>query len=397
MIEYPQLDSALIKQMEEQFKHDNKILKDMFSGEIKGSFLIKIMGQVLYYIGPVILLIYDVDISDRSILKGVDAMYQYELCKMIVGVHHSNTVFLSESERAQKEKDPEYNNKIVRQVTENMVLRRYAGAFFRRKDFIKKERYIYYSVPYILFAMCTRMNELFISNKTTDACGYWSALIVAKALAALTLLEDSFLDSAYMPCRAVIELFMKLMLVKKNPQIFEEETRFANYELEKTCVSHRYTEEFNESFANRKNSSFVNKIDYLHYRFVDAIDDYHEIVRQSPYSISGIVRYLEEKADEESEGLFYSLEHMYKMCHGYTHGNVITARYPLLNYFEISLILVKIIPRIYSMVCDSYGVDSKIHDVKMMERIEEECSLLQEQYNKRSLELFELEEAKLRQ
>ena len=397
MNDFPQIDPALMKLLENQRLKDNKELKDIFRNEIKGNFLIDIKSRVEAAIGPVILNFYDFDYSEKAVLTGNDSTVQYELCKMIVGVHHSNTVFLSEAERSQKERDPEYKNQLICQVAMNIALRRYAGAHLRRRNFIKGERFIFYSVPYLLFVMCTRIFELFENEKTLDANGYWARLITNKSLAALTLLEDSFLDSAYMPCRAVIESFMKLMILKGQPQLFDEERRFASYELEKTCVSHRYSDEFNEAFENRKNVSCVNKIDYLHFGFVDAIDDYHDIVRYSPYSLNGIVRYLEEKADNATSGLFDWLKGLYSMCHGYAHGNVTQARFPLLHYFEICLILGEIVPRVYTMVCDSRSVDCRINNIKVMERFDEEFDLLREQYKKRSLEMFELEQAKYKQ
>ena len=82
------------------------------------------------------------------------------------------------------------------------------------------------------------------------------------------------------------------------------------------------------------------------------------------------------------------------MCHGYAHGNGIKTKYPLLNYFEISIILGEIIPRIYSIFCEEYKVDSIIEKIDVVERINMEFSFLKKQYENRSVEHFEMEQNK---
>ena len=383
-----------LRQLEKIHNMNQRTLKEMFRSEIRGSFLIEIESIVMEVIAPILPRLYDFSFSEEVMISGGDNYVEYEICKTIIGVHHSNTVFLTKEERSKKEKNQEYKSQLVRQVAENMALRRYSGAFFRQRTFIHGERYIYYPVPYLLFAQCTRMNELFLQKGGADASGYWISLIMNKSLAALTLLEDSFLDSAYMPCRTVIEMFVKLMLFRSLPQLYAEGARFANFDLDKTCVSLTYSDEFNEAYTNRKSRSTTNKVDFLHYGFVDAIDDYHEIVHQHPYSINGIIQYLEEKADDDTYELYERLKRFYTMCHGYIHGNVVKARFPLLHYFEISLILGEIVPRTFSILCDDLGEDKLIAGQDILSRFNNEFVLLQQQYNKRSTEYFELEQSK---
>ncbi len=385
-----------LRQLEKIHDSNQRTLKDMFRNEIRGSFLVEIKSRVEKSIAPFITQLYDFSFSDEVALTGGDNYIEYEMAKTIVGVHHANTVFLTKEERSSKEKNDEYKNELSKQVSELMRIRRYSGAFFRNKTFIQGERYIYYPVPYMLFAMCTRMNEILMQHSVKHNYVYWMSLIMNKSMAALTLLEDQFLDSAYMPCRTVIEMFIKLMLFKNEPELLDEGSRFAAFDLDKTCCSQSYSDEFNEAFAQRKSRSFTNKVDFLHYGFVDAIEGYHDIVRQRPYSINGIIEYLEEKADDEEIALFERLKAFYNMCHGYIHGNVFTAKYPLLHYFEISLILGEIVPRVYSMVCDEATVEETIFGWDILDRFSNEFALLKKQYGARSTENFEKELAKMR-
>lgn len=213
-------------------------------------------------------------------------------------------------------------------------------------------------------------------------------------MAALSLLEDNFLDCAYMPCRTVIEMYVKLMFLRRQEGLFALSAQFAAFDIDKSCCSQEYSDEFNALYAQRKNRSATNKIEFLHYGFVDVVDDYHEIEKKQPYSVGGIIRYLISKSDEETSVFFKELEVLYKMCHGYTHGNVVKTVYPHLHYFEISLILGGIVPKVFKMLCDDYGIEATLNDIDILEKFNEDYALLQEQYSKRSTENFELELAK---
>lgn len=386
-------DKNFQRQIEQINNMNQRTLKDMFRNEIRGSFLIDIKCRVQAIIAPVIFQLYDFNFTEEKMLTGSDNCIEYEICKAVIGVHHANTIFLTKEERSTKEKNAEYKEQITKQVAENILLRQYAGAFFRSKSFILGERYIYYPVPYLLFVLCTRMNEIFQQYGGRNESAFWLSLIMNKSMAALTLLEDHFLDSAYMPCRTVIEMFVKLTLFRKHPQLFAIGKLFANYDLDKTCCSQEYNEEFNAAFAKRKHTK-ATKLEFMHYGFVEYIDDYFNIVKQTPYSINGILQYLLHDVDDESVALFEQLKRLYIMCHGYIHGNVITAKYPLLHYFEISLILGEIILRCYKMLCEDIGIASTIVEFDILGRFDAEFSLLKQQYDARSTENFEIEQSK---
>lgn len=378
-------DSNVRRIFEQIHNTNERTLKDMFRDEIRGSFLIDIKSRVETFIAPVMMQLYDFNFNEEKMITGADNCIEYEVCKAVIGVHHANTVFLTKEERSSKEKNPEYKEQLTKQVAENILLRRYGAALFRRIPVIQGERYIYYPVPYLLFVLCTRINELLIQHGTLSESTYWFSLIMNKSLAALTLLEDCFLDSAYLPCRTVIEMYVKLLLFRKHPNLFAESAKFAAYDLDKTCCSQKYSEEFNDMFLERKCAK-ASKLDYLHYGFVDAIADYHNIIKQTPYSINGIIQYLSYYADTETAAMLEQLKRLYTMCHGYTHGNVVTAKYPLLHYFEISLILGEIIPSIYLMLCADIGIDTTIGGFDILARFETEFSLLKEQYDARCTE-----------
>ena len=390
-LQFPNNPLDFQKSVENFSRITDKAFKDIFKGEIRGSFLIEIMSKVNTALGPYLFQLYDFNLNNEKLATGFGGTFEYEICKIIIGIHHADTVFLTEDEIRAKRKDEKYKDDLIRQAVYHIFSRKYAAAFFRTKSIMLAERFNFYPVPYMTFFMCMRMTEQFM-NQSTKLAGLVSQ-IIKKAIAALTLLEDGLLDSAYMPCRTVIELYLKYMLLRDNAELTATVEKFSYFDLDKTNCSKQYSNDFNELFAKRKNRFCKNKVDYLHYGFVDYIDGYHEIVKQNPYSTSGIFTYLKETADDEQFKVYYRLENFYKSCHGYIHGNVPPARFPLLNYFEISLILGFVIPRIYKILCEESNKDVELY-AELDEKYQFYFNQLKEQYKNRSTEKFEAETAK---
>lgn len=383
-------EQAFYQQLKDFSTSNQNALKDLFRNEIKPGFLIKIESKVINKIGISLLNLYDFSLSSEKYLTGSDINFEYDICKYIVGVHHANTIFLTAEEVSKKEKSPEYQEEIVSQVVKLVKLRKCAGQFFRNKSLMAGERYAYYPVPYLLYTLCVFSADLINQKEIADLSSWYSTQIIDKAFAALTLLENSLLDSAYMPCRTIIELFVKTILLKKCPEISAEADRFAQFVLDKSCVSQDYSQEFLDAF-NQRTVRTTSKADYLHYGFVDALEGYHDTVDESPYSVYGILNYLKTVSDETDISMYSQIEYFYKMCHGYSHGNGIKSKYPLLHYFEISLILGETIPRVYSMLCEEKNVSMENDGAVALNMFREEYSLLKAQYEKKSTELFDLE------
>ena len=382
-------------QLLEKNNNRNSLLKKLFREEINGPFLIGIKGRVLDNLGEDVLKLYDFVFSEEKIWTGADNTVDYEICKMIIGVHNANNLFVSPEDIAEREQDTKYKEQLASQVAEQVRLRRYAGMKFRQKPLLSGERFIYYPVPYLLFALCMRMFELIDKNKLNDAAANRILLIAYRSMASLTLLEDGFLDVAYTPCRTVVEDFLRLEMCLKEPALFEKIEMFQSFEIDQSNCYQEYPAEFNTLYEERKNKCKCAKADYLHYGFVDFVDDYHDLVDKSrSYSLYGIFEYLRYSADNETCAMLERLSILYKMCHGYIHGAVNQAKYPQLHYLEISLILGEIVLNVYISLCEENGIGPSIDGIDVIGRFKNEYALLQAQYDKRSTETFELERIK---
>jgi hypothetical protein len=202
-------------------------------------------------------------------------------------------------------------------------------------------------------------------------------------------MENNFLSNAYPLCRGMIEQYLKVLILKKHPENYKDYERFCNFEIEQSCCSQKYPDEFIELFDKRILSSSKSKVDYLHYGWLDNIDSYNT-KSTNRYSIYGIMDYLMAEADDEQYSILNHIKSLYKMCHGYTHGSAVHVRYPLLQYFEISIMLYHVITTVFNDIYQTLNTDFDPEDKILIENLERDFSLLQEQYKKRSTENFDL-------
>lgn len=87
------------------------------------------------------------------------------------------------------------------------------------------------------------------------------------------MLEDNFLDNAYPICRGAMELYTKVLLLLNEPQVINDFFKFSEYELRQSCCEQIYLQEFNVLFDNRAKQAERNKVEYLHFGWVDKIAD----------------------------------------------------------------------------------------------------------------------------
>ena len=152
--------------------------------------------------------------------------------------------------------------------------------------------------------------------------------------------------------------------------------------------SQTYSEEFNVLFEKRNRKELKAKGDYLHFGWVDFIDGYHKVVKKLPYSVYGIITFLKDKNRDKISEL-ERLEFFYKSCHAYTHGSIQAAKYPVLHYFEISIMLYYIIRDTFLLICGEKGVEALVNGEDIISMIDRDFKILYGQYEIRSTDLFE--------
>lgn len=379
-------NSQFIQAVNEITKENNKSLKQLFKNKINGNFLIKIKNEVVRELGAELLQIFPITFSNTTTVTGLSETPEFDICRMIVGVHKHHSIFLTKEEIKANQDDRNYQKMIVSEVIEKVRLHHFSNVFSRKRQFVIGDEFLYFPVPYELFALCMRFNNLLLESDSPILIYYVD--IISNALSVLTLLENNLLSNAYPLCRSMIEQYVKMLILQKHPECIVAYSKFCSYEIDQSCCSQKFPEEFLHLYNNRVLPAVKNKIDYLHYGWLDNISTYTE--KNNRYSLYGIIEYLKKNADEE---LLNTLEHLtvlYKGCHAYTHGSSMNIIYPLLHYFELSTMLCYVVKDVFLYLHKELEIEMFVEDILLLQNLERDFKLLNEQYRMCTTENFEL-------
>lgn len=103
------LGSPFVPDLKVIAEQNNIALKSVFEGRIKGYFLIDVKERVMKALGLENLIkYYDFRWSDARMITGVGEAAEYDICRMIVGIHKAYSIFLSNNEIRKNEKSKRY-------------------------------------------------------------------------------------------------------------------------------------------------------------------------------------------------------------------------------------------------------------------------------------------------
>ena len=270
------------------------VLKKVFKGKIKGNFLIDIKNQVMEKLGiENFIKYYGFGFSEERMVTGIGEAAEYDICRMIVGIHRAKTIFLSLNDIQKNEKNKKYKQQLVDETIEKIKMRSYGSMYFRRKTLLQGEEFLYYPLPYELFVMSVKMSEM-LKNSQECNCSQLYFGMLYNSISALSLLEDNLLGTAYPLCRGAIEMYLKLLVLVSRTEVCIQYEKFKEFEIEYSC-HRKYPDEFNVLFKKCICLKAKAKADFLHFGWVDNIEEYHKTVKKFPYSVYGIIAFLKEK------------------------------------------------------------------------------------------------------
>lgn len=387
MKEQGYLNFPFMPDLKDIVEKNNNALKLVFKRKIKGCFLIDIKDRVLKELGfDNLIKYYDFRWSEERKVTGIGGSAEYDICRIIVGIHKAKSIFLSDNEIRKNEKSKKYKQQLIAETIEKIKMRFYGSVYFRGNTVFQGEEFLYYPIPYELFVMSIRMNEMLMDGHVCNCLQLYQGVIY-NSISALSLMEDNLLGTAYPLCRGAIEMYFKLLILASRTELCSQYEKFRMFEVQYSCYG-TYPKEFNVLFKKRICQNSKAKANFLHFGWVDYVDGYHNVVKESPYSVYGIITFLKEKNKEKSIELEW-LENFYKSCHAYTHGSIQMAKYPVLHYFEISLMLYFIIRETYLLLCRERNAETIIAGQDIISMIDRDFKDLNNQYNSRSTERFE--------
>ena len=378
---------SMMPNLEAITEQNNKILKDFFKNKIKGYFLIDIKDQVMKKLGfENLIKYYNFRWSNESMITGISEATEYDICRMIVGIHRAHSIFLTDDEIRKNEITKKYKQQLVSETIEKIELRQEGSINFRKKALLLGEEFLYYPLPYELFVMSVKMSKMLNDAKDLN-CGQLYYGVIYNSISVLTLMEDNLLGTAYPLCRGAIEMYLKLLALNTQTELYNQYEKFREFEIKQSCKG-TYPKEFNDLFEKHICKNIKSKSAYLHFGWVDFIGEYHDKVKESPYSVYGMIAFLKDKNRNKNPEL-EQLENFYQSCHAYTHGSIQTAIYPVLHYFEISIMLYHIIRGTFLLLCKEKGVDAMIGQNDIISMADRDFKELYKQYENRSTENFE--------
>lgn len=380
----PSLPNA---QITKYIRKRNDATKEIFKNRIHPNFLIKIRDEVLSSFGDNLFNFYTPYINLNHIISGDYDSSDYDICRIIIGIHRHYSIFLTEQEIRSNEKNRDYQKKLINEVIEKIRIRRFSSYYFRKFQFQYGDELMFFPVPYELFALCMR-SKILISGNINHVFKDFHKVINA-ALSSLTLMENNFLSNAYPLCRGMIEQYLKILILNKHPENRIDYDCFCSYEIEQSCCSQKYPEKFIEEYNNRILLSSKSKVDYLHYGWLDKIANYNTDA-SNRYSIYGILNYLKVSATNDQYDELNHIETLYKTCHAYTHGSAYCVKYPLLQYFEISTMLYYVLTGLFEYIHNELNKDFLQEDEVLINMLKRDFATLRDQNRNQSTENFDL-------
>jgi len=146
-------------------EQNNDALKRVFKGRIKGCFLIDIKDQVMKDLGlESFMKYYDFRWSDERMITGIGEAAEYDICRMIVGIHRAHSIFLSDDEIRKNERSRRYKQQLVSETIEKIKLRFYGSVYFRKNMLFSGEEFLYYPLPYELFVLSSKMSQMLMDG-----------------------------------------------------------------------------------------------------------------------------------------------------------------------------------------------------------------------------------------
>lgn len=284
------LNFPFIPDLEVIMEQNNNALKRMFQERIKGYFLINVKDQVIKALGfDNLTKYYDFRWSEEKLVTGIGGAAEYDICRIIVGIHKAKSIFLSKDEIRKNEKSNRYKKQLIVETIEKIRMRSYGSVYFRTMTLFRGEEFLYYPLTYELFVISVRMNRI-LTDGHVCGCHQLYYGVIYNSISGLSLLEDNLLGTAYPLCRGAIEMYLKLLVLASRPELCIQYNKFRAFEVEYSCYR-TYPEDFNAMFKKRICKIAKSKADFLHFGWVDYIDGYHKVVKKSPYSVYGIIAF----------------------------------------------------------------------------------------------------------
>lgn len=344
----------------EKYKREMlKAYKNIFSGTIKESFLVRIHDKVEK--DPCYCRLFASTIRPdvfamESILSGKNYS-TISICKMIVMTHYSNTFLLSEEERGKKQNDSNYINYLVDQIVKMYSIEQLATP-----DFSNSSLEVFLPLIYYVSAVTNACGDLFdnfsngkikINNQYNEKINHIMLYkIIMKIKACIQLADIRATDELIAVFRTLIEQFMLYsVLWDQNDEVIGSFLQFNQFTFDYSRTSKAPDE---LKVKARKNK--CNIVDYLNYGWLETMASFNELnSSEKAFKLKTIGLLMDSKFN--CVGFGTGLYKIYKSCNPQTHFTSL-----FMNYFELEMSIFQNISAMLMTITDI--VSKNLFDIK---------------------------------
>lgn len=134
--------------------------------------------------------------------------------------------------------------------------------------------------------------------------------------------------------RGAIELYTIYLCLKYSKSDLKRYLKFNDFKIEyDTYFS--FSDEFENEY--KENGNQANKIDYLNYGWTDSIFEMQYLNKKNSYKFSDLTALVDLIINKHKKVKNYGnlLKEYYNKCHLFTHGNLLTFKYPIICIMDL--------------------------------------------------------------
>lgn len=354
-------------------------MKKMFGTKIKQNFLIEMKERILKtseynMLAPKV---YDVyNLSSYRLLIGTDSP-SFDICKHITMIHRSNTLLLSDGERASLQNDEKYKKKLEDQVLFQIKVRNYGEVDFTRKSLESFSPIIYFT-NVVANYLAYKFNDVIRTKTKKDQCNYIFRVqmihkMIGKIRACCRMIDERLIEEAYNPLRSLVELIMIFFCVSHSEKYSNEYMRFVDYQLQyqhEIKISDELQSKYERRFKNT--STKVTIIDYMNFGWLDVIIPEFGYINdnEKKYKIRDTALLLDIVYRKVFPNMGSILYKYYRECNPMSHGvnNGINIFVSQVTICQKLLFLTSLMSQVFK---DYFDIDFTIEEINILSKADD--------------------------
>lgn len=325
------------------------------------------------------------DFIKKIVLK-IKSRYTFEqlykefpfILECIIGIHEFKTILpckLNKDSINIKENNDNYVNELLIELDKMLKLKENIKYNFFRIPKLNWPNWniIYFPIFYYLVFLNIEFIDI-LNNPNINQIWkkyYWN--LINKSFAILILIQDLQLDSAYILLRNFIEELINVLIFLHYPNVLDEKNLFNNFSIN-NC-------DFISKWEKHKSDKSPPKRSFLDYGWVDEINNYHDVIKENPYSFNGIINFLTKAnydffwkkyswlSKNNTNKILENIHSIYKKCCKFVHNNFNNEKISVIECSKDCVYPMYFIILMYYSICHVLHINPIINEIDIFEEL----------------------------